>query len=93
MTLLLKKWRKQTFYTIIGFIGGSVFVLFFNHEIYNYYRVWAGQAVLGIDQIMPMWLEMIVGFLVLAICAFLSYLLVRYQRKKSQLAVKEEAME
>lgn len=84
MTLLLKKWRKQTFFTIIGFIGGSVFVLFFNYEIYNYYRVWAGQAVEGIEQLMPMWLEMVVGFIVLAVCAFLSYLLVRYQRKRVQ---------
>ena len=89
MTLLLKKWRKQTFFTIIGFIGGSVFVLFFNHEIYDYYKVWAGQAIEGIDQIMPMWLEMIIGFLVLALCAFLSYLLVRYQRKKAQVEQKE----
>ena len=91
MTLLLKKWRKQTFFTIIGFIGGSVFVLFFNHEIYDYYRVWAGQTIVGIDQLMPMWLEMIVGFLVLTISAFLSYLLVRYQRKKLASEDKEEA--
>ena len=93
MNILLAKHRKETFFTIIGFISGSVFVLFFNYEIYNYYRVWAGQAVEGIDQIMPMWLEIIVGFLVLALCAFLSYLLVRYQRKKAQVEVKEEAAE
>ena len=93
MTLLLKKWRKQTFFTIIGFIGGSIFVLFFNHEIYNYYRVWAGQVVVGIDQLMPMWLEIIIGFLVLALCAFLSYLLVRYQRKNAQIENKEEVAE
>ena len=93
MNILLAKHRKETFFTIIGFISGSVFVLFFNYEIYNYYRVWAGQAVEGIDQIMPMWLEMIVGFLVLALCAFLSYLLVRYQRKKAQVEAKEEAAE
>ena len=93
MNILLAKHRKETFFTIIGFISGSVFVLFFNYEIYNYYRVWAGQTVEGIDQIMPMWLEMIVGFLVLALCAFLSYLLVRYQRKKAQVEVKEEAAE
>ena len=93
MTLLLKKWRKQTFFTIIGFIGGSVFVLFFNHEIYDYYKVWAGQAIEGIDQIMPMWLEMVVGFLVLALCAFASYMLVRAQRKRAALEVKEEPTE
>ena len=84
MNVLLKKFRKETYFTIIGFISGSVFVLFFNYEIFNYYEAWAGKNVTNIDQIMPMWLEMFVGFLVLALCAFLSYLLVRYQRKKAQ---------
>ena len=63
----------------------------FHYEIYNYYRVWAGQAVEGIEQLMPMWLEMVVGFIVLAVCAFLSYLLVCYQRKRVQ--VEEASVE
>ena len=83
MNVLLRKWRKGTFYTIIGFIAGSVFVLFFNYEIFKYYQVWGGQVILGISQSMPMWLEMIVGFLVLGACAFGSYQLVRVQRKKA----------
>ena len=82
MNVLLRRWRKGTFYTIIGFIAGSVFVLFFNYEIFKYYQVWGGQVILGISQSMPMWLEMIVGFLVLGACAFGSYQLVRVQRKK-----------
>ena len=85
MNVLLKKFRKETYFTIIGFISGSVFVLFFNYEIFNYYEAWAGKNIANVDQIMPMWLEMIVGFVMLALCAFLSYLLVRYQRKKAQL--------
>ena len=93
MNILLKKFRKNTFFTIIGFISGSVFILFFNFEIFNYYRVWAGQDVANIDQIMPMWLEMIIGFVVLAVSAFLSYLLVVYQRKKTQLENKEPVSE
>jgi len=84
MNVLLRKWRKETFYTIIGFIAGSVFVLFFNFEIFKYYQVWAGQVIPGIDQYMPMWLEMIVAFIVLGACAFGSYQLVRFQRKKDQ---------
>ena len=84
MNVLLRKWRKETFYTIIGFIAGSVFVLFFNFEIFKYYQVWAGQVIAGIDQYMPMWLEMIVAFVVLGACAFGSYQLVRFQRKKDQ---------
>ena len=83
MNILLKKWRKETFFTIIGFISGSVFVLFFNLEIFNYYRAWAGEAIENVEQIMPMWLEMIVGALVLGICAFLSYRLVVAQRKRA----------
>ena len=89
MNVLLRKWRKETFYTIIGFIAGSVFVLFFNYEIFKYYQVWTGQAVTGIDQYMPMWLEMIVGFLVLGACAFGSYQLVRVQRKKTPQEIAE----
>ena len=88
MNVLLRKHRKDTFFTIIGFISGSVIILFFNFEIFNYYRVWAGQSVENIDQIMPMWLEMIIGFVVLALCAFLSYLLVINQRKKATLEEK-----
>ena len=84
MNVLLRKWRKETFYTIIGFIAGSVFVLFSNYEIFKYYQVWSGQAIAGIDQYMPMWLEMIIAFLVLGACAFGSYQLVRVQRKKDQ---------
>ena len=89
MNVLLKKWRKETFFTIIGFIAGSVFVLFFNHEIFDYYKVWSGTPVDGVDQIMPMWAEMIVGFVVLAACAFGSYQLVRAQRKKAALEQQE----
>ena len=92
MTLFLKKWRKQTFYTIIGFIGGSIFVLFFNHEIFDYYRVWADGSLgpsLNIEQIMPMYLEIIIGVIIATIAGILSYLLVRTQRKRA-LENKEE---
>ena len=89
MNILLKKWRKETFFTIIGFISGSIFVLFFNLEVYNYYLAWAGNAVEGVEQITPMWLEMIVGIAVLALCAFGSYQLVRVQRKKAEQEKKE----
>lgn len=90
MNILLRKWRKETFFTIIGFIAGSVFVLFFNLEIFNYYRVWAGQVIENTDPIMPMWAEMLAGFAVLALCAFASYRLVVAQRKKAALEKAEE---
>ena len=82
MNVLLRKWRKETFFTIIGFIAGSVFVLFFNLEIFNYYRAWSGQVIENTDPLMPMWAEIIVGLVVLALCAFASYRLVVAQRKK-----------
>ena len=93
MNILLKKWRKETFFAIIGFIAGSIFVLFFNSNIVNYYRVWMdanlGDA-LKIHPVLPMWLEMIIGLVALALCAFLSYRLVVAQRKRVQLEVKDE---
>ena len=93
MNILLSKFRKQTFFTIIGFIGGSIFVLFFNHEIFDYYRVWSDPALgelSSINQIMPMYIEIIVGVLVALVAGFLSYQLVRAQRKHA-LENKEES--
>ena len=95
MNILLKKWRKETFFAIIGFIAGSIFVLFFNSNIVNYYRVWMdvnlGDA-LKIHPVLPMWLEMIIGFVALALCAFLSYRLVVAQRKRAELEKKDEEL-
>ena len=88
MNVLLKKWRIETFFTIIGFISGSIFVLFFNSNIVNYYRVWADPSlgdVFKIHPVLPMWLEIIIGVVTLALCAFLSYLLVVAQRKRAAL--------
>ena len=90
MNVLLSKWRKGTFFTIIGFIAGSILVLFFNSNIVSYYRVWADSSLgeqFNIHPVLPMVAEIIIGIMALAICAFLSYLLVLAQRKK---AVMEE---
>jgi len=84
MNILLKKWRHETFFVIIGFIAGSILVLFFNFDIFNYYRVWADNSLsdlLKIHQLLPMWLEILIGLFVLIGAAALSYLLVRAQRK------------
>ena len=89
MNVLLKKWRKETFFVIIGFIGGSILVLFANSNIVDYYRVWADATIEGINPVLPMWLEIIIGIVVLALCAFLSYRLVVAQRKRAALEAKE----
>ena len=95
MNVLLKKCRKETFFVIIGFIGGSILVLFANSNIVDYYRVWADASLgdaLKIHPILPMWLEMIIGFIALALCAFLSYRLVVAQRKRAELEKKDEEL-
>lgn len=83
MTLLLKKFHDNTFFTIIGFVGGSILVLFFNYQIYNYYLYWAGTLVQGvvINPVLPMEAEIPLGIGVLLLCAVASYLLVRLERK------------
>ena len=85
MNILLRKWRYETFFAIIGFIAGSIVVLFFNYDIFNYYRVWADPSLsdlLNIHQVLPIWLEIIIGVVVLLGAGILSYLLVFFQRKK-----------
>ena len=94
MNILLKKCRKETFFVIIGFIAGSILVLFANSNIVDYYQTWANPAYgedpkVNIHPVLPMWLEIIIGILVLALCAFLSYRLVVAQRKRAEIEQKE----
>ena len=83
MRMLLDKHHDSTYVAITGFIIGSIFALYFNYEIYNYYLNWAGQSFVGADinPIMPIYIEIPVGILVTGLCAFGSYQIVRYQRK------------
>ena len=83
MRMLLDKHHDSTYVAITGFIIGSIFALYFNYEIYNYYLNWAGQPYVGADinPIMPIYIEIPVGIVVTGLCAFGSYQIVRYQRK------------
>lgn len=90
MTMLLNKHRISTFYGIIGFIIGSLLVLFFNYEIYNYYLNWAGQEFPNINPVMPMYLEMILGIGVLILATLGSYQIVKYQRKHKPVEIENE---
>ena len=90
MNILLRKWRKETFFAIIGFISGSILVLFLNSNIVDYYRVWAGEVIEDINPVLPMWAEMVIGIATLALCAFLSYRLVVAQRKRAELENNQE---
>lgn len=81
MSILLKKYHDLTYFVIIGFIVGSIFVLFFNYDIFNYYLVWGGKVIENINPVMPIYIEIPLGILVMLVSGFLSYLLVRYNRK------------
>ncbi len=95
MNLLLKKYRTQTFFTIIGFVLGSIVILYFNYDIFNYYRVWIDPTLgdtFNIHPLMPFYIEMIVAFVALVGTAFLSNLLIKAQRKQ-QLEIKQDVRE
>lgn len=84
MSKLLEKHRTVTYFTIIGFIIGSFFVLFFNYNIYEYYLVWGGHASALVDPALKMYIEIPFGIGLLAVCAFLSYLLVYFSKRNSK---------
>lgn len=79
MTKLLEKHHDETYFAIIGFIVGSFFVLFLNYQIWQYYLVWGGQHIEGINQTMKPDYEIPLGILMIAIFGFFSYMLVRAQ--------------
>ena len=92
MTYLLKKDHDTTYFGIIGFIIGSLFVLYFNYEIYNYYLNWASMPLpdgVVINPLLSMPIEIIIGVVVLIIAAIGSYILVKVQRKYQNSPEKE----
>ncbi|MCQ2776678.1 MAG: DUF368 domain-containing protein [Bacilli bacterium] len=82
MRKLLDKAHDATFFAIIGFILGSIVVLFFNYDIVNYYKVWMGTTIENINPILPAWVEIIIGMVLIAGCAFASFKLVKAEDKE-----------
>lgn len=82
MKFFIGKHHNGTYFAITGFVFGSILVIFFNMVIFNYYLVWAGQTIEGYNPIMGMEFEIPIGILLLIVCAILSYMLVRFSRKK-----------
>ena len=80
MALLLEKHHDSTFFAIIGFILGSFIVLFLNFDIFNYYRVWGGATIENVTPALPIYAEIPVGIVCLALAAFVSYKLVKKQQ-------------
>lgn len=96
MLMLLEKYRHQTFFAIIGFVFGSILILYFNYDIFNYYRVWFDPSLgdtFNIHPLMPNYVEIIFGVITLVITAFLSYLLVKAERKHKEEKAKIETVE
>lgn len=82
MKFFIEKHHNGTYFAITGFVFGSILVIFFNMVIFNYYLVWAGQTIEGYNPIIGMEFEIPIGILLLIVCAILSYMLVRFSRKK-----------
>lgn len=77
MHYLLNKYHDVTFYSIIGFVLGSIPALFFNNTIYEYYQKWSS----GQGGYTPIYIEIPIGIVLLIGLAILSYMLLRYKRK------------
>lgn len=78
MNYLLSKYHDYTFYSILGFVLGSVPALFFNFKIYEYYGKWQAKMVT------PLYIEIPIGIVLLIGVTIASYMLVRYKRKVEQ---------
>ena len=78
MNILLEKYHHITFYGILGFVIGSDIALFINFEIWEYYMIWVngGQGYLKKE------IEIPIGIVLFLVSLVLSYLLVRYERKR-----------
>lgn len=83
MEKLFAKHRNATYFAIIGFVLGSIITLFFNQDIFGYYLAWAGE-VSEYSPALPIYIEIPLGLLLMAITTTLSYLLVKANRKKKQ---------
>lgn len=81
MKILFAKYKLITYYGIIGFVIGSLVSLYINGDIMAYYNNWANPIF---NTWMPMWAELVVGIILLALGTFASYMLVRYSRKHKE---------
>ncbi len=83
MEKLFAKHRNATYFAIIGFVLGSIITLFFNQDIFGYYLAWAGE-VSEYSPALPIYIEIPLGLVLMAITTTLSYMLVKANRKKKQ---------
>lgn len=74
LTKLFERHKKTAFFCICGLSLASILTMFFNPEVYAVYQNWAGGA--------PFVLDLCLGILLFLAGAAVSYLFVRYERKK-----------
>ena len=75
LSYMLNRHKTSTFYCISGLSLGSIVTMFFNPEVMSIYSSWgAGGSMLR---------DIIVGIIVFIVGIVLSYLFVRYERKKN----------
>ncbi|MCD8204294.1 MAG: DUF368 domain-containing protein [Coprobacillus sp.] len=89
MAVLLSHWRVATYYLIIGFCAGSIPVMFYNSNVYEYYLMWAG----GGEGCMSMWAEIGLGiglFIVSIALGYLFIVLYHHSKKKDEAKLEEE---
>lgn len=84
LTYLFHKARATTYYFIVGLSCGSIVSMFFNPDTYAIYQNWANGAE-------TMKWELPVGIILIAVGMVLSYLFVRYERKKGREEKEQQA--
>ncbi len=88
MAYLLSRWRVAIYYLIIGFVAGSIAVLFYTNDVYQYYMMWAsgGQgSVAMLDEIR-------MGIVLFLSCTVIGYyIIVQYRRVNAKKAEQLEA--
>ena len=90
MRVLLEKHHNSTYFVIIGFVAASIAVLFFNWNSIAYYQVWSGMTHEGVNPGLPMIAEILIGFVLLIVCAVGAFLLTRYANKAKEKDIEEE---
>ncbi len=76
LTKLFQKARHTAYSMIVGLSLGSILSMFFNADILSVYTVWLADGI-----VIP---DLVTGIVLLGVGIVVSYLLVRYQRKKDE---------